>query len=116
MQVHKDSEAALGAVKLLHTAVWIFFVGCIAGIPAAAATGRYGWAAVFSVLVMLECAVLVLNRMRCPLTDVAARYTEDRAANFDIYLPEWLARRNKEVFGTLFVLGELYFAWRWLTR
>lgn len=78
--------------------------------------GRFRWAAGLSVLVLIECAVLVLNRMRCPLTDVASRYTEERAANFDIYLPEWLARRNKEIFGTLFILGELYFAWRWFTR
>jgi hypothetical protein len=39
--------------------------------------------------------VLWLNGWRCPLTDVAARYTDDRRANFDIYLPEWLARYNE---------------------
>ena len=32
---------------------------------------------------------------RCPLTDVAARYTTDRAENFDIHLPLWLAKYNK---------------------
>jgi hypothetical protein len=31
--------------------------------------------------------------MRCPLTGIAARYTDDRRDNFDIYLPPWLARR-----------------------
>lgn len=36
---------------------------------------------------------------------VAARYTGDRNDNFDIYLPLWLARYNKPIFGTLFVVG-----------
>ena len=49
-------------------------------------------------------------------TDLAARYTEDRAANFDIYLPEWLARNNKAIFGTLFAVNELIVLWRWLAR
>jgi hypothetical protein len=41
------------------------------------------------------------------LADLAARYTMDRAENFDIYLPLWLARHNKTIFGTIFVAGEL---------
>jgi hypothetical protein len=38
----------------------------------------------------------------------------DRADNFDIFLPEWLARHNKLVFGTIFALGELLLVWPWL--
>lgn len=45
---------------------------------------------------------------------LAARYTEDRAPNFDIYLPRWLAQHNKALFGTLFVVGELVALARWL--
>ncbi len=51
----------------------------------------FGWAAALSALVLVEVAVLLANRMRCPLTGVAARYTKDRSPNFDIYLPVWLA-------------------------
>ena len=43
-----------------------------------------------------------------PLTAVAARYTDDRRANFDIYLPEWLARYNKQIFGPLYAMGVAY--------
>ena len=64
----------------------------------------------------MEVAILLVNRMRCPLTGVAARYTDDRADNFDIFLPEWLARHNKLIFGTLFALGEVYLLWRWALR
>lgn len=59
----------------------------------------------------LEVSVLVANRMRCPLTEVAARYTTERQDNFDIYLPLWLARHNKEVFGGLYVAGIVYTTW-----
>ena len=84
----------LTAIKLLHTAVWALFAACILGIFAAAGTGRFGLALVFIGVVMLEVLVLLFNRMRCPLTGVAARYTSARADNFDIYLPLWLARYN----------------------
>jgi len=55
-----------------------------------------------------------LNRWRCPLTAVAARYTDDRRANFDMYLPEWLARYNKQIFGPLYALGVAYLVMRYL--
>jgi hypothetical protein len=51
---------------------------------------------------------LAVNRMRCPLTDLAARHTDRREANLDIYLPLWLARHNQAVFGALWIAGELY--------
>jgi len=108
---------ALVLIKLLHTAVWMLFVGCIAGIPVAAGLRQFRWAAVLSGLVMLECVVIAVNRGRCPLTDLAARHTQERADNFDIYLPLWLARYNKIIFGTLFALGEWFLLWRWwITR
>jgi len=34
--------------------------------------------------------------------------------NFDIYLPLWLARRNKVVFGALYAFGLLTVAARWV--
>ncbi|WP_248342803.1 hypothetical protein [Anaeromyxobacter paludicola] len=105
---------ALRLVKLVHTAVWAFFAGCILAIPVLALSGRLRAAATLSLVVLGEVLVLAANRLRCPLTDVAARYTDERADNFDIYLPLWLARHNKLVFGTLYALGELVLAWRWL--
>jgi hypothetical protein len=50
------------------------------------------------------------------LTNWAARFTDDRADNFDIYLPNWLARYNKVIFGTLFAVNELIVLWRWLRQ
>ncbi len=108
-----EPSSSLLEIKLLHTAVWLFFASCIVAIPFAALAQRFRWAALLSALVLLECLVLALNRCRCPLTDVAARFTPDRAPNFDIFLPLWLARENKIVFGSLFLFGELVFFIKW---
>jgi hypothetical protein len=101
-------------IRLLHTIVWAFFAACIVALPFVALAGRFDWAVMLSFVVLFECGVLALNRGRCPLTGLAARYTECRADNFDIYLPVWIARHNKAIFGTLFVLGEAVALWRWL--
>jgi hypothetical protein len=108
-----ERPPTLVRIKRLHTAVWLFFVLCIVGIPVAVARGHLAWAGWLSGLVLLECATLAVNLGRCPLTDVAGRYTDERAENFDIYLPLWVARHNKLIFGALFVAGEMYFLWRW---
>lgn len=102
------------AIKLVHTAAWVFFAGCILAIPVAGARSEFGWAAVLSGAVLVECAIIGVNRGRCPLTDLAARYTDERQDNFDIYLPLWLARHNKAIFGTLFVAGEAYVVALWI--
>jgi hypothetical protein len=52
--------------------------------------------------------------MRCPLTAVARRYTAERSANFDIYLPASLAAYNELIFGPLFVAGEMFLGYRWI--
>ena len=106
---------ALLGIKILHTLVWGFFVSCIVAIPILGIWKEFRWAAILTGLVLVECVVIVANRGHCPLTDLAGRYTEERADNFDIYLPVWLARYNKTIFGTLFVLGELFVLVRWLS-
>jgi len=100
-------------IKIAHTVVWAAFVVCIAGIYVAAARGRFEVAAALAGVVLGECVVLALNRMRCPLTPLAGRYTDDRRPNFDIYLPAWLAKHNQEIFGTLYAVGLLYAVARW---
>jgi hypothetical protein len=104
----------LGAIKLLHTAIWAFFVLCILALPAVGFLRRFDWALALTALVLLECGALAVNHGRCPLTSLAARFTLDRRESFDIYLPEWLSRHNKAIFGTLFLVNELIVAWRWL--
>ncbi len=89
-------------------------VACIVAIYVFAGTGRFGLAVAMIAIVLGEVVVLLVNGMRCPLTPIAARFTDDRRPNFDIYLPQWLARRNKEIFGALFVGGLIYAVIAWL--
>ena len=111
MEMPLSSFAALinplVAIKLFHTVVWAIFVGCILALPVAALRRRFRWASILTAIILAECAILAINGGRCPLTDLAARYTNDRAPNFDIYLPTWLATHNKAIFGILFVVNEL---------
>jgi hypothetical protein len=104
----------LVAIKLLHTLIWAFLAGCILALPVFAVRRRFRWARIITILVLVECGALAVNRGRCPLTDLAARYTVNRNPNFDIYLPTWLAENNKLIFGTLFVAGELVLLGYWL--
>jgi uncharacterized membrane protein YeiB len=43
---------------------------------------------------------------------VAENFTEDRQANFDIFIPEFLARHNKSIFSILFGVGLVLIALR----
>jgi hypothetical protein len=104
-------ESKLRTIKAIHTLVWAVFAGSILAIPVFTFRENLTIAWGLVGFVFLEVVVLVANRMRCPLTDVAGRYTCNRQDNFDIYLPLWLARHNKEVFGGLYVAGIVYTIW-----
>lgn len=110
------SATALSVVRLVHTVVWAFFAGCILAIPIAAHVEQLRTAAALIGVVAVEVVILLANRWRCPLTDVAARHTDDLRDNFDIWLPRWLARHNKVVFGGLYVFGCAYTLFRWWSR
>lgn len=96
----------LTAVKLLHTLVWAIMAAAVFYVLFCGLTGAGGRLLWLSVgLILLETAVLLFNGWRCPLTGMAALYTSPSGDNFDIYLPAWLARHNKTIFGGLFLLG-----------
>jgi hypothetical protein len=110
----QSMQTALHVVKVIHTLAWAIFAGCILTIPVLAWRGQFGSVVVLTILVFIEIAVLIANEWRCPLTNVAARYTDDRSDNFDIYLPLWLARNNKLIFGWLFAVVLVFALALWL--
>jgi polyferredoxin len=112
-QSSPDASAKLKAIKAAHTAIWAFFAACVCAIPVAAWFGHLRVAASLGAVVLVEVLALLLNAWSCPLTAIAARYTNDRSANFDIYLPEWLARYNKLIFGSLYVAGVAFTLVQW---
>jgi hypothetical protein len=42
------------------------------------------------------------------LTYVARKYSDSRKDNFDIYLPNRIAKYNKHIFTTIFVIGLIW--------
>lgn len=111
---HRSRTFKLHLVKTVHTLAWAFFASWIAVIPFFAAGNQLKLAALAIGVVALEVLVLLANGFRCPLTAVAARYTDERVDNFDIYLPRWLARYNKLIFGSLYALGVIFTLLVWM--
>jgi hypothetical protein len=52
-------------------------------------------------LIILEGLTLLAFKMYCPLTIMARKYSDSAKANFDIYLPEWLAKYNKTIYSSI---------------
>jgi len=66
----------------------------------------FTWLAI--VAVFIETLVLAVFKGSCPLTVVARKYSDSTKENFDIFLPIWLAKYNKQIFGTLFLVGLVF--------
>lgn len=95
-------DIKLRLIKILHTLIWVFFNIVIFYMLYAAITGRIdGWLWLGYGLVLVEGLVLLAFRWYCPLTVWARRYSDSTRENFDIYLPNWLARHNKRIYTTL---------------
>src|SRR5688572_1097207 len=93
-------------VKSIHTLIWIIFVIIIAFVlwsGISANISEYSWLGVGAVLI--EVLVLTMFGGSCPLTNIASRYSNSISDNFYIYLPTWLAKYNKLIFGALFLIG-----------
>jgi len=100
-----SENKTLVIIKLLHTLIWAFFIFILLYIFFAVTIGRidiYLWICIS--LICFEGIVLMINRWRCPLTLVAAKYSQSQEDGFDIFLPKWLAIHNKKIFTTLFVI------------
>lgn len=108
------AETSLFLIKLIHSVVWAFFVGCIVAIPIAAYHGLFLLSAILIGFVLFEVFVLAINHWSCPLTGVAARFTTSTEPNFDIFLPALVAKYNRQIFGTLYVAAVCYTLFKWL--
>jgi polyferredoxin len=112
-QHEMNSHRRLIIIKLAHTVIWAFFASCIVAIPFAAWLKEFRIAFTLAAIVLVEVFVLLIYRWNCPLTAIAARYTDNRNPNFDIYLPKWLAQHNKLVFGSLYIVGVAFMLLQW---
>lgn len=55
-------------------------------------------------LIALEVITLLIFKLSCPLTVIARRYSDSQKDNFDIFLPNWLARYNKHIYTLIMII------------
>ena len=100
-----NGRTKLQLLKLLHTLVWVFFNAVIFYMAFAVLTNRLDWRLWTCYgLIVLEGLVLLTFRLFCPLTIWARKYSASTAANFDIWLPNWLAKYNKQIYTSIVVV------------
>ena len=99
------SETKLILIKIIHTLIWLFFNAVIFYMLYAAITNKLDkWLWIGYCLFVLEGVVLVLFKFFCPLTIMARKYSDSTKDNFDIYLPNWLAKYNKPIYTSILVV------------
>ncbi|WP_163515041.1 hypothetical protein [Gelidibacter japonicus] len=100
-------------IKISHTIIWLFFNVVIFYILYAAIFNKIDiWVWIGIGLVFLEGLVLLAFKMFCPLTVMARKYSDSTKDNFDIFLPNWLAKHNKLIYTSIFAVAILILAYR----
>lgn len=106
------SMPKLTFIKIIHTIIWLFFNVVLFYMAYAVIVNKideYVWIGI--ALIIMEGLILLGFKKMCPLTIMARKYSESTKDNFDIYLPNWLARNNKLIYTTFFIMivcGILY--------
>jgi hypothetical protein len=99
------NQEKLRLIKIAHTLIWVFFNVVIFYMLYAVIVNKIDiWLWVGYCIILLEGLVLLAFKMYCPLTVWARRYSDSTKDNFDIYLPNWLARHNKLIY-TIIMVG-----------
>lgn len=95
----------LNIIKTIHTLIWLFFNAVIFYLLYAVVANEIGilvWTGVG--LILAEGVVLLSFDLQCPLTMMARKYSDSTRDNFDIFLPEWLARYTKLIYTLIFIV------------
>ncbi len=100
-----EKSVNLKRIKLIHTLIWIFFNIVLTYLIYAVITNRIGiWVWVGIGAILIEGLLLLIFKNMCPLTIIARKYSNSTKYNFDIYLPEWIARYNKQIYTSIFII------------
>jgi len=100
-----QNDAKLIVVKVVHTLIWVFFNFVIFYMLYAVIRDRVDiWVWIGYGLIFLEGATLLVFRFFCPLTLIARKYSDSTKDNFDIYLPNWLAKYTKLIYTSIMVI------------
>jgi len=92
-------------IKTIHTIIWLFFNLVIFYLLYAVINNsitEYFW--IGAGMIVVEGIVLLIFRGMCPLTVIARKYSNSTRDNFDIFLPNWLAKHNKLIYSTILLV------------
>lgn len=99
------NETKLTLVKIIHTLIWIFFNVVIFYMLYAVIVNKLDkWLWIGYGLIFLEGITLLVFKFFCPLTLIARKYSTSTKDNFDIYLPNWLAKYNKLIYTGIMII------------
>ncbi|GGD90423.1 hypothetical protein [Planktosalinus lacus] len=109
-------EEKLKLIKIIHTAIWLFFNVVIFYMLYTVIVNKIDfWLWIAFGIILLEGLALLAFKMYCPLTVWARKYSNSTKDNFDIYLPNWLARHNKLIYTLIMVVILIFTVFRLLT-
>ena len=112
-----DAGSKLTFIKVIHSIVWLFFNAVLFYLYYAVITNRIDvWVWIGLGCFLVEGVVLLICKNYCPLTLVARKYSTSTKDNFDIYLPEWLAKYNKLIYTSLLGVIILILVFRLMTN
>lgn len=98
-------------LRIIHTIIWLFFNVVIFYLYYAVITNKIDkWICIG--LILMEGVVLLLFKKFCPITLIARKYSNSTKDNFDIFLPNWLAKYNKLIYTSLFIIAVLILIYR----
>jgi len=104
-------------IKSIHTLIWLFFNVVIFYLLYAVIINKIDlWVWVCIGLVLIEGLVLLAFKWFCPLTVIARKYSDSAQANFDIFLPHWLAKYNKLIYTSIFGITVIILIYRLIQR
>lgn len=96
------NDGKLITIKTIHTLIWVFFNVVIFYMLYAVIANKIDtllW--ICYAIILTEGIVLLIFRLFCPLTIWARKYSSSTKENFDIYLPNWLAKHNKLIYTSI---------------
>ncbi|HUR65304.1 MAG TPA: hypothetical protein VMZ03_03055 [Chitinophagaceae bacterium] len=100
-----NDQAKLNMIKTAHTIIWLFFNVVIFYMLYAALSNKIDiWLWIGYGLFIVEGITLLVFNFFCPLTIIARKYSRSTLENFDIFLPRWLAKYNKQIYTSILVV------------
>jgi hypothetical protein len=106
-------KSNLLVIKTIHTLIWLFFNVVIFYLLYAVIVNKIDkWVWICVGLVFLEGIVLLIFKWFCPLTVIARKYSDSAKDNFDIFLPNWLAKHNKLIYTSIFGISIIILTYR----